>query len=76
MRVSDLKEVIFVYSADTVRAVVVKTGVQDSKYIQITEGLKPDEEVVSAPYNLIARKLKMGTKVQKVSEKELYEKKE
>ena len=52
--------------------VEVKTGIQDNDFIQIVSGLKGDEEVVSAPYSLIARKLKSGMKVQKVSEKELY----
>jgi HlyD family secretion protein len=67
-----INEVVFVASGDTVRMVKVKTGIQDNQFIQITEGLKEGEEVVSAPYNLIARKLKSGMKVVKVTEKELY----
>ncbi len=67
-----VKEVVFVASGDTVRMVEVKTGIQDNQYIQITSGLKGDEEVIAAPYSSIARKLKGGMKIQKVSEKELY----
>jgi HlyD family secretion protein len=67
-----INEVVFVASGDTVRMVKVKTGIQDNQFIQITEGLKEGDEVVSAPYNLIARKLKSGMKVVKVTEKELY----
>ena len=67
-----IKEVVFVTSGDTVRVVTVKTGIQNNEFIQITEGLKEGEEVVSAPYNLIARKLKSGMKIEKVTEKELY----
>ena len=63
---------VFVASGDTVRMVKVKTGIQDNQFIQITEGLKEGDEVVSAPYNLIARKLKSGMKIVKVTEKELY----
>ena len=67
-----VKEVVFVASGDTVRMVEVKTGIQDNQYIQITSGLNGDEEVIAAPYSSIARKLKGGMKIQKVSEKELY----
>ena len=69
---SEVKEIVFVVSNDTIRQVEVKTGIQDNQFIQITSGLKGDEEIVAAPYSLIARKLKSGMKIQKVSEKELY----
>jgi HlyD family secretion protein len=67
-----IKELVFIVSGDSVRQVEVKTGIQNTQYIQITEGLKGDEEVVSAPYSSISRKLKSGMKIQKVTEKELY----
>ena len=67
-----MKEVVFVVSGDTVKMVEVKTGIQDNQYIQITSGLNGDEDVIAAPYSSIARKLKGGMKIQKVSEKELY----
>ena len=70
--IEPMKELVFVVSGDTVKQVEVKTGIQNTQFIQIVAGLKGDEEVVSAPYNLIARKLKSGMKIQKVSEKELY----
>ncbi len=72
MTTAPVKEVLFIAVGDSVRMVEVKTGIQDNDFIQIISGLKGDEEVVSAPYNLIARKLKSGMKVQKVTEKELY----
>ena len=67
-----IKELVFIVSGDSVRQVEVKTGIQNTQYIVITEGLKGDEEVVSAPYSSISRKLKNGMKIQKVTEKELY----
>ena len=67
-----IKEVVFVVSGDTVKMVEVKTGIQNNQHIQVISGLKGDEEVIAAPFNLIARKLKSGSKIQKVSEKELY----
>ena len=68
-----VKEVVFVVSGDTAKMVEVKTGIQDNKYIQVTAGLKGDEEVIAAPYSLISKKLKNGMKIQSVSEKELYD---
>jgi HlyD family secretion protein len=56
-------EVVFVMEADTVRLVPVKTGIQDDTYIEILEGLKGDEKVVSGPYSAISRQLKNGSKV-------------
>jgi HlyD family secretion protein len=67
-----IKEVVFVVSKDTVKMVTVKTGIQNNQFIQITEGLSGEEEVVAAPYNAVSRKLKSGSKIQKVGEKELY----
>ncbi len=64
----DLKEVVFVVSADTVRMAEVKTGIQDDEYIQVLSGLKVGEEVVSGPYTAISRKLKQGERIQRQKE--------
>ncbi len=56
----DLKEVVFLCQADTVDMVEVETGIQDDTYIQILKGLSKDQEVVSGPYSVVARKLKKG----------------
>ena len=66
-------ECVFQIDKDKVKLVPVKTGVQDSKYIQITEGLKEGVEVVTAPFNAISKSLKNGTKVKVVSKNELFE---
>ncbi len=49
----------------------VKTGIQDNNYIEITEGLDPEEEVVIAPYSAISRQLKNDLNVEVVSEEDL-----
>ncbi|MFN7117235.1 MAG: efflux RND transporter periplasmic adaptor subunit [Saprospiraceae bacterium] len=64
----DLKEVVFVVSADTVAMVEVKTGIQDDTYINITSGLKEGQEIVTAPYTAISRKLKQGDRIQRESD--------
>jgi HlyD family secretion protein len=50
----------------------VKTGIQDNNYIEITEGLDPDAEIIIAPYSAISRQLKDEMLVEIVSEEELF----
>lgn len=73
---SSLIEVVFVYKDGKVEQRKVKTGVQDAYYIEIIEGLKEGEEVVTAPYSLISRILKNNMPVEKVSKEELFKVKE
>jgi HlyD family secretion protein len=58
--------VVFIRNANTDLAEirVVKTGIQDDKYIQITEGISENEEVISGPYEVVAQSLKPGDKIQ------------
>jgi HlyD family secretion protein len=65
-------ECVFVVEGDKVKLVVVTTGIQDNYNIEIKSGLKEGQEVVSAPYNLIARILKEGDVIEKVKKEELY----
>jgi len=71
----DIRQVVFVYDSkvNTVALRDVKTGLQDNKYLQITEGLKDGEQVVIAPYGAIARTLKDKTKVKVVEKDKLFE---
>lgn len=50
----------------------VKTGIQDNSYIEILEGLDPDDEVVIAPYSAISRQLRNEMNVEVVPEEELF----
>ena len=52
---------------------VVKTGIQDTRFIKILEGLKKDEEVISAPYEAINFKISDGGAVNVVDKEKLYE---
>jgi HlyD family secretion protein len=54
--------------------VKVKTDIQDINYIEVTEGLKEGEEVITGPYDVVSKTLKEGTIVKKVDKKELFEK--
>ncbi len=69
------KEYVFVFDAkaNTVKQVLVTTGIQDDTYIQVLSGLKAGDEVVSAPYSAISKTLKDKDMVQKVDKSKLFE---
>ncbi len=68
----ELLEVVFIYKDGKVYQQEVKTGIQDDNYIQILEGLTADEEVVTAPYSAISKKLNNEKTVEKVDKKDLF----
>ncbi|MEI6851855.1 MAG: efflux RND transporter periplasmic adaptor subunit [Bacteroidota bacterium] len=71
------QEYVFIYAEGKAKMQKVKTGIQDNMYIQILTGITETDEVITAPYNAITKKLNAGTKVKKVDKKELFmEKKE
>ncbi|MBC7555084.1 MAG: efflux RND transporter periplasmic adaptor subunit [Taibaiella sp.] len=72
-----IRQVVFVYNKATqdVKIRDVKTGLQDNTYLQITEGIAENEEVVIAPYGAIARTLADKTKVKPVAKDQLFEEK-
>ncbi len=65
-------EVVFVYKDGKVKKQPVKTGIQDSENIEITDGLKVGDEIVVAPFNAINKLLNDSSLVKKVDEKELF----
>lgn len=71
----DKQIVVFVYdkTTQTVRKVVVETGIQDTRYIEILSGLKEGQEVVTEPYNVIYRTLKDDLKVLVVDKEKLFQ---
>ena len=66
-KAKDLKpqECVFIYRDGKVILQKVKTGIQDNIAIEITEGLKENDEVVNGPYNAVAKLLKNGADVKK-----------
>jgi len=51
----------------------VKTGIQDNNYIEITEGLSLEDEIIVSPYSAISRQLKNDMPVEVVTEEELFQ---
>ena len=75
-RKSDIpKEIVFLYDNGKAVQKEIKSGIQDNNFIEIKEGLNDSVEVIVAPYDVIAKKLKDGTLVNKVKEENLYKKK-
>ncbi|HND59985.1 MAG TPA: efflux RND transporter periplasmic adaptor subunit [Opitutaceae bacterium] len=70
-----LDRVVFVKKADKVEQRKVETGIADNTYIEIKQGLKAGEIVVSGSYAAISRKLKDGSVVQIERPKKEEEKK-
>lgn len=64
--------VVFTVSDGKAHMKKVKTGIQDNNYIEITEGLDPDDELVVAPYSAISRQLKNNMSVEVVSMEDLF----
>ena len=56
-------EVVFTFDGTAVKAVPVKRGISDDTYVEITDGLKESQEVISGGYRAISRDLKDGAKV-------------
>ncbi|MFN5218216.1 MAG: efflux RND transporter periplasmic adaptor subunit [Sphingomonadales bacterium] len=66
---------VLLYNNGILKSVKVQTGLQDLDYFEVTEGLKPGDEVVSAPGIAIAKTLFDGDKVVKTDKDKVYEKK-
>lgn len=71
----DMEVVVFVIDKQfKVKKVKVKTGIQDINYIEIVEGLKEGDQVVSGPYEVVNKTLNDGMEIKIVDKKELFEK--
>lgn len=73
---SDLDEVVFIVNADgTVKKQKVKTAIQDINYIEISDGLKEGDQVVTGPYDVVTKTLNNSSKVKIVPKSDLFDKK-
>ncbi len=73
---NDMQEVVFIVMKDgIVKKRVVKTGIQDINYIEVTTGIQPGDMIVTGPYNMVSQTLKDGDKVKIVTKDELFKKK-
>ena len=71
---ADLDEVVFlVQPGDTVRKVKVRTDIQDINYIEVVDGVKEGDQVVTGPYSVVSKTMKGGQRVTIVPKDKLFE---
>lgn len=70
-----LQRVVFLRNGATVKIVNVETGIADTTHMEITSGLKKDDEVVTGPFSIVTRVLKDGDKVRLETPKKREDKK-
>lgn len=64
------KEVVFLSNDDgTAKMVEVKRGISDDSYIEITEGLKEGDKVITGSFKAISRELEDGSKLKTEADK-------
>ena len=69
----DLNEVVFIVNDESkAEFIKIKTGIQDNNYIQVLEGIEEDDEIITAPYNAVSKKLKTDALVEVVDRKDLF----
>lgn len=62
-------ECVFVKVGDKAKIRVVKTGIQDDTNIEILEGLKKGDEIITGPYTVVSKELIPNDKVRVESQK-------
>ncbi len=65
-----LKEAVFVEANGVAQLRFVKTGIQDDKNIEIVQGLKKGDVIITGPYSIVSKSLKHNDKVKKEETKE------
>lgn len=68
----EVQTVVFQVAGDTVTLHQVTIGIQDDEYIEIVQGLAEGDEIVTGPYQAVARELEAGTKIEVVDKDNLY----
>lgn len=69
---SKIQEIVFVVNKNKAKAVKVKTGISDDNYIQVIDGLKQGQDVVTGSYKAISTDLHDGSDVKVESKSKMY----
>ena len=59
-------EAVFVKEEGKAKLQAIKTGIQDETNIEIIEGLKEGDKIITGPYSLVTKKLKDGHAVEEI----------
>ena len=68
----NIRTLLFITDGTHALAKDVKTGIQDNNYIEITSGIKEGDQIVTAPFSAISKKLSDSTLIQIVKKEELF----
>jgi HlyD family secretion protein len=68
----EAQEVVFLVKDGKAVIKKVKTGIQDNTNIEILEGVEPGDEVITAPYTAISKKLENDDPVEVVKKEDLF----
>lgn len=68
----DVRTLVFVSDGKYALARDVKTGIQDNSYIEILSGVELNDQVVSAPFSAISKKLSDSTLIEVVKKEVLF----
>jgi HlyD family secretion protein len=68
----NIRTLVFITDGTYSFAKDVKTGIQDNSYIEILSGIKEGDQVITAPFSAISKKLSDSTLVQLVKKEELF----
>ncbi len=66
------QEVVFRVADGRARKVIVKSGIQDKNFIEITEGIGAGDQIVTGPFNVVSRTLNDSMLIKIVTEEELF----
>jgi HlyD family secretion protein len=68
----NIRTLVFITDGTYALAKDVKTGIQDNNFIEITTGVKEGDQIVTAPFSAISKKLSDSTLIQIVKKEELF----
>lgn len=68
----DVRTLVFITDGKYALAKDVKTGIQDNNYIEILSGIAEKDQVISAPFSAISKKLSDSTLIEIVKKEELF----
>ncbi len=68
-----IREYVFLYDNGKAKKVRVKTGIQDSHYIEVKKGVNLEDKVITGPYHAVSRELKDGQYVVLSERGDLFE---
>ncbi|NOR87623.1 MAG: HlyD family efflux transporter periplasmic adaptor subunit [Bacteroidales bacterium] len=72
----EMKEYVFLHIDGEAVLREVETGIQDNRYIEITDGLSQGEAVITGPYSAVSKDLKNNDQVEKTSKDQVFDKKD